>query len=211
MQERKYIIDCYDKTAKTYADKFMNELSHKHLDRILLKSFVAENIHAGKWIDLGCGPGQTTKYVSECGVKDLIGTDLSPAMIETARQLNPHLTFETADMLALQYADHTFGAAVAFYAIVHFNTEQLINAIREIKRVLLSGGQLLFSFHAGDQVVHLDQFLDQDVNIDFHFFDTLQVIHLLQENGFKIIDALERQPYKEHEYPSKRSYIWARK
>jgi ubiquinone/menaquinone biosynthesis C-methylase UbiE len=211
MQDRQHIIHCYDKTAKTYADKFMDELSYKHLDRILLSSFVTENIHSGKWIDLGCGPGQTTKYVSDCGVKNLYGTDLSPVMIETAKQLNPHLHFETADMLNLHYADQTFAAAIAFYAIVHFNTEQLEKALEEIKRVLIPGGQLLFSFHTGDQVVHLDQFLEQEVNIDFYFFDTLKVIDLLQKNGFEIIDALERQPYNEIEYPSKRAYIWVKR
>jgi ubiquinone/menaquinone biosynthesis C-methylase UbiE len=211
MQERQHIIDCYDKTAKTYAAKFMNELSHKHLDRILLSAFVTENIHSGKWIDLGCGPGQTTKYVSDCGVKDLTGTDLSPIMVETAKQSNPHLHFETADMLNLHYTDQTFAAALAFYAIVHFNMEQLEKAFQEIKRILIPGGQLLFSFHAGDQVIHLDQFLEQEVNIDFYFFDMIKVIDLLRKNGFEIIDALERQPYNEIEYPSKRAYVWVKR
>ncbi len=64
MQEQKNIIHCYDKTAKNYADKFINELSHKHLDRILLKLFASKNLDKGKLIDLGCGPGQTTKYLS---------------------------------------------------------------------------------------------------------------------------------------------------
>lgn len=210
MKDQHHVIDCYNKTAKIYADKFMDELSHKKLDRMLLKSFAAENKQAGKWIDLGCGPGQTTKFLSECGITELIGTDLSPEMIATAKRINPQLTFETADMLSLPYADHKFGAAIAFYAIVHFNTGQLLKALQEIKRVLISGGQFLFSFHAGDQVIHLEQFLEQEVNIDFHFFDTIGVIRLLEENGFEILDALERQPYKDIEYPSKRAYIWAK-
>jgi SAM-dependent methyltransferase len=155
MHERQHIIDCYDKTAKTYADKFMDELSHKHLDRILLNSFVTENIHSSRWIDLGCGPGQTTKYVADLGVKDL-------------------------------------------------------KALQEIKSID-PGWSITFSFHTGDQVVHLDQFLEQEVNIDFYFFDTINVMDLLQKNGFEIIDALERQPYKEVEYQSKRAYIWVKR
>jgi hypothetical protein len=39
MQDQKNIIDCYDKTAKNYADKFIDELNHKHPDRILFKIF----------------------------------------------------------------------------------------------------------------------------------------------------------------------------
>jgi ubiquinone/menaquinone biosynthesis C-methylase UbiE len=209
MQEHKHIIDCYNKTAKLYAAKFMDELSHKHLDRILLRAFAAENIHSGRWIDLGCGPGQTTKFISDCGIKELVGTDLSPEMIATAKEINPQLRFETADMLNLPYADHIFSAAIAFYAIVHFDKKQLAKAFKEIRRVLTKDAQFLFSFHAGDQVVHLDSFLEQEVDIDFYFFDTIQVVQLLQENGFQIIDVLERQPYKDIEYPSKRAYIWA--
>ena len=60
MQEQTDIIDCYNKTAKNYADKFKDELAKKHFDRILLKSFAVENFDKGKLIDLGCGPGQTT-------------------------------------------------------------------------------------------------------------------------------------------------------
>ena len=71
MQEQRDIIDCYDKTANNYADKFIDELTKKHLDRILLKSFAAENFNKGKLIDLGCGPGQTTKYLSECGLTEI--------------------------------------------------------------------------------------------------------------------------------------------
>ncbi len=60
MQKQNDIIECYNKTAKNYADKFIDELTKKHLDRILLNSFTLENKDNGKLIDLGCGPGQTT-------------------------------------------------------------------------------------------------------------------------------------------------------
>jgi 2-polyprenyl-3-methyl-5-hydroxy-6-metoxy-1,4-benzoquinol methylase len=77
MQEQKNIIDCYNKTATNYAEKFIHELDNKHLDKILLKAFIAENNHKGKLIDLGCGPGQTTKFLFDNGHTNIIGTDLS--------------------------------------------------------------------------------------------------------------------------------------
>ena len=43
MQEQKDVIACYDKTAETYADKFLDELNHEPLDRILLEAFAREN------------------------------------------------------------------------------------------------------------------------------------------------------------------------
>ena len=211
MQEQKDIIDCYNKTALNYAGKFIDELRGKHLDRILLNSFATENLNKGKLIDLGCGPGQTTKYLSDCGITDLVGVDISPSMVTVARSFNPILNFETADILNLKYPDNTFGSAIAFYSIVHFDYRQVKAAFKEIKRVLAENGQFLFSFHIGDNVVHLDNFLDHQVNIDFYFFEINKIIDLLTEAGFEIIDTIERQPYKDAEYPSKRAYIWTNK
>jgi SAM-dependent methyltransferase len=210
MNKRSNIIDCYNKTAGNYAGRFIDELSKKHLDRILLQAFARKNGGKGKIIDLGCGPGQTTRYLAGCGITDIIGTDLSPGMIDVAKKINPQLAFETADMLSLPYDRHSFGSAIAFYAIVHFYYSELETAFGEVKRVLKSGGEFLFSFHIGDNTVHLDQFLDHDVNIDFHFFETSRVLELLDKTGFEIIDSIERQPYKDVEYPSQRAYLWVR-
>jgi ubiquinone/menaquinone biosynthesis C-methylase UbiE len=208
MQEQKDIIDCYDKTAKNYAEKFIDELRHKHLDRILLESFASENRDKGTLIDLGCGPGQTTRYLADCGVTNILGVDIAPNMVCVAKSINPQLHFETADMLALQYPDRFFGSAIAFYSIVHFDYGQIKLAFREIRRVLAESGQFLFSFHVGDNLVHLDNFLDHQVNIDFYFLETHRIRELLTETGFEIVDIIERQPYNDAEYPSKRAYIW---
>lgn len=211
MKDQQNVIDCYGKTAVKYAGKFFNELEHKHFDRLLLTSFALENKDNGKMIDLGCGPGQTTNFLHACGVKELIGTDLSPAMVREAVHLNPGLEFETADMLGLQYAGNTFGAAVAFYAIVHFDEPQLLKAFSEINRVLKPGGQFLLSFHIGSQVVHYDSFLDQAVNIDFHFWEIDKIKETAFATGFTAIDIISRQPYPDIEYPTQRAYVWLQK
>ncbi len=211
MQDQKNIIDCYNKTASNYAAKFGDELSHKHLDKILLSAFAAQNAGKGKLIDLGCGPGQTTKFLADQGLSKLLGTDLSPEMISVARKMFPGIDFETADMLNLHYPDSSFGSAIAFYAVVHFDYEQMAIAFREISRILVNRGEFLFSFHIGDQTVHLDDFLEKEVDIDFYFFDSARIRDVLETAGFEIIDLIERAPYPEVEYPSTRAYIWVRK
>lgn len=187
----------------------MDELSHKHLDRILLKQFAEENKN-GNCIDFGCGPGQTTKCLFDCGMKDITGTDISPGIIAKAKELNPHINFEVADMLNLQYEDNTFSSAIAFYAIVHFTNDELKKAFQEIKRVLKKDGEFLLSFHIGSEIKHVDNFLDKNVSLDFYFFETEKIVALLEETGFTVIDAIERFPYKDAEYPSKRAYIWVK-
>jgi ubiquinone/menaquinone biosynthesis C-methylase UbiE len=211
MQSKSQIINCYNLTAAKYADNYFHELDHKHLDRILLGYFAHENKAKGQILDLGCGPGQTTAFLYAQGANDILGTDISPAMIEKARELNPNIKFETADMLRLQYEDDQFGAAIAFYAIVHFTEDELAIALKEVYRVLKPQGQFLFSFHIGNQTVHLDTFLNETVSIDFHFFEVETVIQLAISCGFKVIDVIERKPYPEVEYPSDRAYVWLEK
>lgn len=211
MQEQKNIIDCYDKTAINYAEKFMTELESKHLDQMLLKAFIAKNITKGQLIDLGCGPGQTTKFLFDNGFTDTIGIDISSEMIKIAKEINPNLYFEQADILNLEYTDNSFGSAISFYSIVHFDYEQVQTAFKEIYRVLIESGEFLFAFHIGDNIVHLQNFLDHEVEIDFHFFEVDKIKSLLIETGFEIIDIIVRQPYKNVEHQSERAYIWAKK
>jgi ubiquinone/menaquinone biosynthesis C-methylase UbiE len=211
MQNKENVIECYNKTAVKYAEKFINELDNKHFDRIVLKAFSAENISKGHLIDLGCGPGQTTKFLFDNGFTDIIGADISISMIRVAKHINSHLNFEQADILNLKYQDNSFGSAIAFYSIVHFDYNQVRIALNEIKRVLVDKGEFLFAFHIGDNVVHLDNFLDHQVEIDFHFFEVEKIKTVLEEIGFEIVDIVVRQPYKDVEHQSERAYIWTKK
>ncbi|MEO8209889.1 MAG: class I SAM-dependent methyltransferase [bacterium] len=215
MQPKEKIIECYDKTSKEYAKKFKDELLHKPFDRMILKNFAQENkkrnIGTNLTADFGCGPGQTTKYLYDCGIKNITGIDISPGMIQQAKSLHKKLKFEVSDMLDLKFDDEYFSSALAFYAIVNLTFEQVGLAFKEINRVLKINGQFLFSFHIGEETVQLETFLEKNVEINFYFFKTEKIISLLEETGFKIITAAERFPYADVEYPSKRAYILCEK
>ena len=211
MQSKEKIINCYNRVANNYAAERSDELSNKHFDRLLLKEFALVNKDKGLCADFGCGPGQTTKFLYDHGLKEIIGVDISSGMIEAARRLFPKIRFESGDLLKLTYASNYFGSALAFYAIVHFTSDQIKIAFREVNRVMKKGGQFLFSFHVGNETVHFDKANDIDVDIDLYFFQTEKIIELLHETGFGTIDALERYPYQDVEYASKRAYIWAEK
>lgn len=211
MQPLDKIKACYDVTAENYAEEFIGELSKKHFDRFLLSEFAAVNKGKGTFADLGCGPGQTTKFLFDCGIKDIIGIDLSGEMIKAAHKFFPDIKFETGNFYSLDYPSNYFGAAIAFYAIVNLSYEQVKIAFDEIYRVLKRHGHFLFSFHIGDELIHVEKFLEKDTDIDFYFFQTEKIIDLLDHSGFEIVNAIERYPYKNAEYPSKRAYIWAGK
>jgi ubiquinone/menaquinone biosynthesis C-methylase UbiE len=211
MQSNEKIVDCYNQVAERYAAERSDELSNKHLDRLLLRAFAAANKNKGPFADFGCGPGQTTKFLYDNGVKNITGIDISPAMVDAAQKLSPEIKFETGDLLNISYEDNYFGGALAFYSIVHFGYDQIKVAFSEVNRVLKKEAQFLFSFHAGNEAVHFDSAYEKAVDIDLYFHQTDRIIALLHDTGFTLIDALERYPYQDTEYQSRRAYIWAEK
>lgn len=211
MNSQEKVLSCYNLVADDYAAERSDELSKKHFDRLLLKEFAAVNKGKGLCADFGCGPGQTTKFLYNNGLKDICGIDLSPAMVSAARKLSPEIKFETGDLLNIAYPSGYLGSALAFYAIVHFTHDQIRKCFEEINRVLKTGGDFLFSFHVGDEVVHFEKAHDKEIDVDLFFFKTDDIIALLDGAGFKIIDAIERRPHADVEYQSRRGYIWAKK
>ncbi|MBK7970361.1 MAG: class I SAM-dependent methyltransferase [Bacteroidetes bacterium] len=109
--------------------------------------------------------------------------------------------------MQLKYADGSFGSAIAFYAIVHFDYEQVRKALSEVKRVLSHNGEFLFSFHIGNETVCLDKFLDKDVKIKFQFFEVDKIKTIVEEVGLTIIDIIKRQPYKNRTSNRKSIYL----
>src|SRR4030095_9457319 len=94
------LIFSYDPAAERYAEIFFDELDRKPFDRALLDQFADDVRGCGKVCDLGCGPGQVSRYLQALGV-DVFGLDLSPRMVEVASRLNPDLIFRRGDLLAL--------------------------------------------------------------------------------------------------------------
>ena len=103
-----------------------------------------------------------------------------------------------------------WGGIVAFYAIVHLSPDEVSRALREFHHVLRPGGLLLLGFHVGGAVVHRDELWGEPVTLDFRFFETAEIEHRLVDAGFAVEARIERQPYPDAEYPSRRAYLLAR-
>jgi len=201
----------YDLVAAEYAAAFRDEMEKKPFDRKMLDWLMEKVGGSGQICDLGCGPGQVAGYLHGRGAA-ACGIDLSPEMVKQAQLLNPGVHFQQGDMLALtEIADATFGGIAAFYSIIHIPRPSVVDALGELKRVLRPGGVLLVTFHIGVDTVHRDELLGKEVSLDFHFFETAEMKGYLKGAGFELEEVIERDPYPEVEYPSRRAYIFARK
>lgn len=209
------IVSTYDTIAEQYAVDYFDELSRKPFDRELLTKFAALIPQGGLVCDMGCGPGHLARFLSDLGV-NVIGVDVSRAMVETARRLNPELAFEQGDMLRLSFAEESFAGIAAFYSLIHIDRSRVPKVLAELHRVLANNGSLFISFHLGEGEVHRDELHGHDgetgPKIAFHatLFGIEEMIRFLESAGLAVEEKLEREPY-DFEYPSRRGYILARK
>lgn len=200
----------YDRVADEYIQRIYDELRHKPLDRQLLDRFAASVLRVGAICDMGCGPGHVARYLRERGAH-VCGIDLSSAMVERARRLNPGIDFGQGDMLALSAEDGKWAGIAAFYSIIHIPRGDVVRALRELRRVLRPGGMLLLAFHIGDGTIHLHEWWGHKVCVDFFLFRLDEMVSYVTSAAFEIEEIIERDPYPDVEHQSRRAYIFARK
>jgi SAM-dependent methyltransferase len=202
----------YDRVAGEYAEQFCDEMDKKPFDRLMLE-WLAEKVKgAGRICDMGCGPGQIARYLHSLGV-DACGVDLSEEMVRQAKRLNPEIPFRQGDMLTLTgVEDEAYGGIAAFYSIIHVPRSSVVDALRELKRVLRRGGVLLVTFHLGQETVHKDEWWGEEVSVDFHFYESAELKAHLTAAGFEVEEVIERDPYPpDVEFQSRRAYLFAKK
>lgn len=198
----------YDAVAEDYAQKFLDELSHKPFDRSLLERLASRWAGKGRVCDIGTGPGQVARYLHDRGVA-ACGLDLSAALVEQAIQAHPGIEFIQGDMRKLEFADGSLIGITAFYSIIHIEREGVTAVLREWWRVLQPGGVVVLAFHKGQEVRHLDEWWGKAVNVDFVFFERDEMVGYLTEAGFTIEQVLERGPIPDVEAQTERVYIVA--
>lgn len=131
-------------------------------------------------------------------------------MIAVAGRDHSGIEFRQGDLLSLPAQDGEFAAAVCLYSIIHLTPGELAGAFGELHRVLCPGGALLVSFHAGEEVRHVTDFLGHTVDIDFQFFRLEEVTAAIASSGFEVEARIERRAYP-GEVDTRRAYVLARR
>lgn len=198
----------YDAVAADYAGRLGGELAHKPFDRARLRDLAARIGRHGVIGDVGCGPGHVTAFLAaEC--VDVVGLDLSPAMIEQARARHPACRFEVADLHSLGAAPRRFAALVLFYVLIHEDDGSLAQALAACRAALAPGGLMLAAVHLGEAPVHLEEWWGHPVALTFRFFAEGELDAAMARAGLRVLTSETRGPYTEVEYASRRAYVLA--
>lgn len=103
-----------------------------------------------KVLEVGCGTGTNLRLYENAGC-DVFGIDLSPAMLEMARQkLSEHADLRVADAAQMPYADDSFDLVTAFLTLHEMPAATRTAVMSEMIRVVNRDGRLLLiDFRSG--------------------------------------------------------------
>ena len=140
----------YDAVADNYLDMVGDP---GPWPRAALDAFAEEVREIGPALDAGCGPGWISDYLHRKGV-DVSGIDLSPRMIEHARQQYPAVSFEVASVTELDPKPGSLGGVLGWWSWFNLPREYLPDVIATMAHALRPGGQLIIGTHRGAGYYH---------------------------------------------------------
>lgn len=104
-------------------------------------------------LDIGCGLGGPSRYISDCFGCRVVGVDLLPVRIDAARALgemtgtSSRVEFRVAGALALPFDDAAFAQVWVMDVSIHVRDKSAL--FREIARFLRPGGLLVLHDQMG--------------------------------------------------------------
>lgn len=142
--------------APEFVDHYREALGRMGLwesEDILIERFLSKEQRV---LDLGCGTGRVAFGLWERGFRNVEGLDLSPGMIEVARQhareTKRGVQFGVGDATALPYPDNSFdGVIFGFGGLMQIpGREPRRTALRQVRRILRPAGVFIFTTHDRD-------------------------------------------------------------
>ncbi|WKZ36507.1 MAG: class I SAM-dependent methyltransferase [Anaerolineales bacterium] len=162
----------YGDTFALYDEKSFDEFLSPFYSRLKANKIDLNIFKDKRCLDAGCGGGRGSILMAQCGAREVIGVDLSPANIESSRKRAAqkgftNLTFQQHSLIELPFEDESFDV-VWCNGVLH-HSENPDQGLREITRVLKKGGYLwLYLYGSGGIYWHVVDWIRetlQDVDV----------------------------------------------
>jgi ubiquinone/menaquinone biosynthesis C-methylase UbiE len=206
MDKNALAINTYNQIARIYSDKYFDDAS----DTLYISKFLKLLPPGSKILDIGSGPGQFAKFMSEGGYL-VEGIDLSPQMVEVARAKVPNIKFELMDMRKLTFPNNSFDGLLVSYSLIHIPEEEVEATIQGFYRVLKPAGKLMLITQKGEPDKVVAEPLKYGEQMFVNFFQKEKLANLLIKNHFSVISQEETATNDPNALSDKVIYTLARK
>jgi SAM-dependent methyltransferase len=140
------VAQAYSSLAGRYIELFGSVDSVAPDDLRLIEAHLGRS--TGPVLDLGCGPGHLSGFLSATG-SAVTGIDLVPEFIAHARRSHPAARFELGSLAELARPDASVAGVLAWFSLIHLAPGDLDAVLAEVRRVLAPGGALVVGFFDG--------------------------------------------------------------
>ena len=179
-------VAVFDKNAELYSQKYMDvSIYYDSLDLFcdLIK------IQNADIIDLACGPGNVTKYLLDKRPDfKMLATDLSPKMLEIAKEHNPSATFSLLDCKDIDQLEASYDGIMCSFAFPYLSKEEVIKFLKNVTKVLKEDGVIYISTMEDNNLNSGWESGSTGDKIFINYHEESYLISNLKENNFEIID-----------------------
>ena len=136
-------VAVFNKLATLYAQKYMDVSGYSES---LEKLGELLNASEGTVLELGCGPGNITRFMLDRFPHlKITAIDLAPDMIVIAKSLNPEATFEVMDCREINKIDSKFDAILCGFCLPYLSRLEAIQLISDSAVKLNTAGLIYIS------------------------------------------------------------------
>jgi 2-polyprenyl-3-methyl-5-hydroxy-6-metoxy-1,4-benzoquinol methylase len=199
----------WNKVAIRYQEKFMDLDLYNDTYDVICQSLTKDK---SKLLDVGCGPGNITKYLlSKRPDFDILGIDVAPNMITLATNNNPKSTFAIMDTRDIQQLNGNYDGIICGFCIPYLSKTDATKLINDCYNLLNDGGLLYLSFVEGDTKKSGYQTGSTGESVYF-YYHLLEDIHSqIIQNNFKEIQVFNVEYPKKALEVEKHTIVIARK
>lgn len=159
-----FILEQYRSGISSYS-KFTTEVGLWESEKHVFSKYLCPTHQI---LDLGCGTGRTTFPLFRLGFENIIGVDLTPEMIQEAKNLNSNfettIDFKIGDATNLEFGNDFFDVVIfSFNGLMSIpKYKNRLKAIAEINRVLKKGGFFIFTTHDREALEEFFEFWEEE-------------------------------------------------
>jgi ubiquinone/menaquinone biosynthesis C-methylase UbiE len=207
----------YDQIASGYVRSVVNHLVAgswiRKFEESLLDKFVNLLQRSGDTyidiLDLGCGIGKDTFYLSQKKRVLSTGLDYSSGMLSEARKTYPSIKLVQMDMRKLLFPENCFDGIWANGSIYHIPKKDFQQMLIEVRKVLKTEGIFSFNFKlgTGEQLEHNPKSYGGNPRF-YSYYEIEEMKNLAVQANFRIVEV---QQYPEEILGEKILQMWVSK